>query len=84
MKKILLISNQYLNKNGVGNPGTSSADGSALNSIVGFFQSLGDYAMHELSTGFSQFKSILIFLLITEKFICAYMYMRAACAVLGA
>ncbi|MGM9980019.1 MAG: stage III sporulation protein AE [Turicibacter bilis] len=36
--------------------------------IVGFFQSLGDYAMHELSTGFSQFKSILIFLLIIALF----------------
>ena len=29
--------------------------------IIHFFQSLGDYALHELSIGFSQFKSILIF-----------------------
>ena len=26
--------------------------------LVGFFQSLGDYALHELTTGFTQFKSI--------------------------
>lgn len=37
---IFKINSQHLLKNGVGNPGTSSADGSALNSIVGFFQSI--------------------------------------------
>lgn len=36
--------------------------------IIHFFQSLGDYALHELSIGFSQFKSILIFLLIIALF----------------
>lgn len=36
--------------------------------LVNFFQSLGDYALHELSVGFSQFKSILIFLLIIALF----------------
>ena len=36
--------------------------------LVGFFQSLGDYALHELTTGFTQFKSILIFLIIIALF----------------
>lgn len=36
--------------------------------LVNFFQSLGDYALHELSVGFLQFKNILIFLLIIALF----------------
>ncbi len=36
--------------------------------LVGFFQSLGDYALHELTTGFTQFKSILIFLIVIALF----------------
>lgn len=36
--------------------------------LVGFFKSLIEYAMYELNTGFSQFKAILIFLLIIALF----------------